>query len=885
MRFEHWFFTLPLRLRSVFLRNRVEHELEEELQFHFDQRVAEFVAKGLSPAEARLAARRAMGGIEQRKEDARDTRRVKWFTDFTDDLRFAFRRLASTKGFTLIAILTLGAGIGANTSAFSVLNEVFLRPLPYPSSDRLDRIYRKTAQTSRGSVSAADFLDAREGLSHYGEITGYGVFDVSLAEPGEPAEFAAGLRTAENFWSVLRVEPQLGRAFRADESILGHHRVLMLSDKYWKSRFAGEPSIVGRTVRVNGEPHEVVGILPSAIDDWRHIGAFDVFRPLALTAEETADRTTAWLRLVGRRSATRTEEQARATIAEFGRRLSVEHPQVHAGTSWRTLSLVVATAPDYGPGIFAMLIALSGFVLLIACSNLANLLLARTMGRARELAVRTAIGASRLRLLRPLFAEALVLALLGGAVAIWFASVANGWLRTMGEVGVFQFDIDWRILSWAFCACLFTVLVFGVAPAMFALRLDPNQTLKSGSRGVTFDRGHQRFRNLLIVGQFALAMVLLAGASLFVRGVYDANHKDYGWESGRLVTGTMLLPATAYPGPEEVAQFQRLAIERLTALPGVEAASLSYTMPFFGIAETRKYAIEGHEAPLPGQEPVATTNGVSPEYFETVGTRIVEGRAFAAADTRTSPRVFIVNQGVVRGLFNGQSPIGRRIAHTQGKGALEWGEIVGVAKDTQSIYPDRVPVAYQIYQPLAQEARSATEIAVRTANGAPASLVEGIRDAIAALDEDLAIRRLQPAEVSIAVANKQWQILGSMLTYLAALGLGLASLGLYSAIARTTAQRSTEFGIRMALGAQLRDITRQVLGSGARLAVIGSAIGLAGAVLVARLIAMGFPAMRTDTPIVLPAVTLFLIGVSLLASWLPARRAARVDPVSALRAE
>lgn len=885
MRLEHWLFTIPLRLRSVFRRNKVEHELEEELQFHLEQRIEEFVGKGLSPKEARLAALRAMGGIEQRKEDARDTRRVKGFTDFIDDLRFALRRLASTPGFTLIAILTLGAGIGANTSAFSVLNEVFLRPLPYPESDRLDRIYRKTAQTSRGSVSVADYLDAKERLSSYGEITGYGVIDVSLAEPGQPAQLAGGLRVADNFWGVLRVEPQLGRAFRKDEAIFGNHRVVMLSDKYWKSRFAGERSVIGRTLRVNGEPYEVVGILPGAVDDWRHIGAFDVFRPLALTAEETVDRTTTWLRLVGRRAPSTTDDQARVSVAEFGRRLSVEHPQIHAGTGWRHLSLVVATAPDYGPGIFAMMIALSGFVLLIACSNLANLLLARTMGRARELAVRTAIGASRLRLLRPLFAEALLLALAGGIVAIWFATLSNSWLRTMGDVGVFQFDVDWRILSWAFAASLLTVLLFGVAPAMFALRLDPNQTLKGGSRGVTGDRGHQRFRSLLIVGQFALAMVLLAGASLFVRGVYDANHKDYGWEAGRLVTGTMLLPKEAYPGAEQIADFQRLVVERLRALPGVEAASLSYTMPFFGVAETRKYAIAGDEAPKPGQEPVASTNGVSPEYFSTVGTRVVEGRAFTDADTRTSPRVFVVNQGAARGLFRGRSPIGQRIAQVTGDKAPEWGEVVGVVEDTQSIYPDRVPIAYQIYQPLAQEARSATEIAVRTTSGAPSSLVEGIRIAIAALDQDLAIQKLQPAEVSIARANKSWQILGSMLAALAVLGLGLASLGLYGVIARTTAQRSTEFGIRMALGAQLKDITRQVLGSGARLAVIGSAIGLVGAALVARLITVGFPAMRTDTPLVLPAVTLFLIGVSLLASWLPARRAARVDPVSALRAE
>jgi putative ABC transport system permease protein len=884
MRPEHWLFTIPLRLRSVFRRNKVEHELEEELQFHFDQRVEEFIAKGLSPGEAKLAARRAMGGIEQRKEDARDTRRVKWFTDFTDDLRFASRRLFKSPGFTLISVLTLGAGIGANTSAFSLANEVFFRPLPYPQSEQLDRIYRKTAQNSRGAVSAPDFADAKEQLKSYGELAGYGTLGVSLAAPGEPAQLAAGLRVSENFWHVLRTEPQLGRAFRGDEAILGNHRVLMISDKYWKSRFAGDPSVVGRLVRVNGEPHEIVGVLPRRTDDWRHLGAYDVFRPLGLTEEEATDRNTAWIRLVGRRAENVTTGQGQAVLADFGHRLATEHPALHTGTTWRGLSLVLATAPDYGPGIFGMLIGLSGFVLLIACSNLANLSLARTVGRAREFALRAAIGASRLRLLRPLFAEALVLALLGGVLGVGFATFSNAWLRTVGQDGTFVFQVDWRVLVWAFAICLFTVLAFSVAPALFTVRLDPNIALKSGSRGLTGDRGHQRFRNTLIVGQFALATVLLAGASMFVRGVYDANNKDYGWQAGQLITGTMLLPAASYPSDKEIADFHRLAIERLQGLPGVEAASASYTMPFFGVAETRKYEIAGREAPKPGQEPVATTNGVSPRYFETVGTRLLEGRGFNETDVASAAKVFIVNQAMARSLFKGESPIGRRIAPTGGA-TVEWGEIVGVVGDTQSIYPDRIPVAYQVYLPLAQEPRAAAEIAVRTTGSAPANLVESIRSTMASLDADLAIQRLQSAEESIARANLQWQLVGTMLAYMAFLGLGLASLGLYGVIARTTAQRAPEFGIRMALGAQLRDITRQVLGYGARLAVLGSVIGLLGAAIVAKLIATGFPAMRTDSPIVLTAVTLFLIGVSLLASWLPARRAARVDPVSALRAE
>ena len=802
-----------------------------------------------------------------------------------NDFRFALRQLLKSPGFTLIAVLTLGLGIGANTSAFSILNEVFLRPLPYPDIDHVDRIYRKTAQNSRGGFSTADYLDLKTEMKGYGEISAYGFTDMSLAEPGEPPQMAAGLRISTDLFPTLRVEPQLGRGFRLDEGVLGNHRVLMISSKLWRRRFASDPHVIGRTVRIDGEAHEIVGVLPEAIDDWRHLGAFDVFRPLGLTEKETTDRNSAWLRLVGRRSNTLTREQGEAFLTNFGQRLAAEYPTVHAGTAWRTLPIVIATAPDYGPGVFAMLIGLSGFVLLIACSNLANLLLARSMARAREFAVRTALGASRLRLLRPLFAESVLLALLGGIFAIYLATWSNRYLKSMGETPqTFQFAIDWRVLAWAFAASLFTALAFGVAPALFALRLDPNRTLKSGSRGATSDRGHQRFRNTLIVSQFAFAMVLLAGGSLFARGIYDANHKDYGWKSDHVVTGTVLLPASAYPGGKEIAAFGRLALERLEGLPGVESASISASMPFLGLADPRKYIVAGREAPKPGQEPVATTNGVSPHFFGTIGTRVLNGRVFNDGDTLASPKVFIINQAMARGLFGNESPLGRRVARAGGK-TTEWGEIVGVVGNVQSIFPDRIPVAYQLYQPLAQEPQPVGEIAVRTSGAAPSTLVDSIRTTMASLDADLALRQLQPADISIATANFSWQIVGRLLSFLAVLGVGLASLGMYGVIARTMAERTTEFGIRVALGAQIRDITRLVLTSGARLAMAGSVLGLVGAVGVSRLIASGFPGMRTDSVPVITGVTLLLIGIALLASWLPARRAARVDATIALRAE
>jgi len=803
------------------------------------------------------------------------------------DLRFAFRSLGRSPGFVLLSVITLGLGIGANTSAFSILNEVLLRPLPYADTERLDRIYRTTPQAPRGSVSAADYLDLKSGLDGYGEIAAYGPWDMSVSAPGEPAEMVSGVRASANLFSTLGVPPELGRTFRPDEAMEGKHRVVVLSHRYWQNRFGSDAGVIGRTLRVDGEPHEIVGVLPASFNDWRHLGWADLFRPLGLSEKEAHDRSATWIRLVGRRAAGVSRAQAASVIAGFGRHLATDFPDADTGAAWRTLSMSSSVMDDNGPGILGMLIGLSAFVLLIACSNLANLLLARTMARAREFAVRAALGASRARLLRPLVAESLLLSLAGGVCAIQVAMWTSDWLAgaSVGDNGeAVVLTIDWRVLAWAFGACLFTAIAFGVAPALFALRLDLNRTLKSGGRGTTGDRGHQRFRQFLIVGQFALAMILLAGAALFVRGLYEVNHRRFGWESDHLVTGSMLLPAAAYPGDAEIAGFQRVALERLEALPGVTSASVSYAMPFFGLGEPRRYLVAGREIPEPGHEPAAVINGVTPHYFDTVGTRLLSGRSFAESDSLDSPKVFIINQAMARGLFEGESPLGRRLARTGGK-SLEWGEIVGVVSDIQSVYPERVTVTYQLYQPMAQEPRPGSELAVRAAGVAPAALVDGVRRTMAALNSDLPVRQLQPAEHTIERANYQQGVLGSMLSFLAALGLGLASLGIYGIIARTMAQRTGEFGIRLALGAQVRDIVRLVLASGAKLALAGSGLGLIGAVAISRAIAAFFPAMHIDNAAILSGVTILLMAIALVACYMPARTAARISPTETLRAE
>ncbi|MDQ3197964.1 MAG: ABC transporter permease, partial [Verrucomicrobiota bacterium] len=391
-------------------------------------------------------------------------------------------------------------------------------------------------------------------------------------------------------------------------------------------------------------------------------------------------------------------------------------------------------------------------------------------------------------------------------------------------------------------------------------------------------------RSVLIGGQFALAMILLTGAALFIRGLDDLNNRRSGWESDQLVTGTILLLDATNPRPKEITAFQHLALERLRSLPGVASASLSYTMPFFGLTGPRKYLVEGRPPPKAGDEPAADFNGVSPRYFETVGTRLIVGRAFNMHDTAESPKVFIINQTMARALFGNENPIGRRITQA-GSETPAWGQVVGVAADVRSIFPEPHPVTFQLYQPMAQEPRPYNEIAVRTAGVAPATLIESIRGVMTSLNPDLPVRNLQPADQRIERRNYQLGVLSSMLSAFAVLGLGLASLGIYGVIARTTAQRSGEFAIRIALGARIQDITQLVLTAGVKLALLGSAVGLLGALGVTRLLGAFFPNMRLDGPPVLIGVTFLLITVALIASYLPARRAGRSNPIQALRAE
>jgi predicted permease len=803
------------------------------------------------------------------------------------NLRFAFRSLLRSPGFTFLAIITLGLGIGANTAMFSIVNTVLLKPLPYPRNEQLQRLDRVTPQNPAGRVSPADYLDLQREMNGYGDIGAYALGDTSLSEPGQPAEVVRALRISANLLTVLRVQPQLGRNFLAREDVAGNDHVVILSQRCWQQRFGSARDIIGRSIRVDGQPHEIVGVLPGWFNDWRHLGAFDFFRPLALDQQKPSDRRSTILRLLGRRHDAVSEADATGFIANFGARLAKDFPEVNAGTSWHAIALNGTAFPKNAIALLTLLIGLSAFVLLIACSNLANLLLARTMARAREFAVRGALGASRLQLLRPLINESLLLALGGGFCSVLVARWGADWIsaRTLSENGErFTFAFDWHVFAWAFAASIVTAVAFGLAPALFALRLNVNDTLKSGARGMTGGRGHQRFRHALIIAQFALAMVLLAGASLYIRAFNELSNSRGGWESEHLVTGTVILPGAAYSDPEKINTFHRLTLERLQAVPGVTSASISSFTPFFNWSEVRKYIVEGRDLPPPGQEPAAVVNSITSAYFDTYQTRVLAGRAFNDRDTLTSPKVFIISQTTATALFGNENPIGHRLAQT-GTDNPQWAEIVGVAGDVKSVMTDPGPVTLQLYQPISQDPRPYNEIAVRTSGTAPSALVVPIRNVMTQLDPDLPVRQLQAADVTIERANTQTAILRDMLTCFAVLGVALASLGIYGVIARTMAQRTGEFAIRFALGACTRDITRIVLGSGAKLAAFGLAFGILGAVGLSRLLAGINPGMRFDSVLTLAGPAMFLVAVALFASWLPARRAGRINPIEALRAE
>jgi putative ABC transport system permease protein len=796
-----------------------------------------------------------------------------------NDLKFAFRQLLKNPGFTAIAVLTLGLGIGINTSIFSALQALLARPLPYPEPGRLVQVFRTAPQSQRWPHSPGSFFDQQMRNRDFEFMAALNPVAFNLAEPGEPAERVNGMRASAELFPLLGTQPELGRVFSKEEDVPGRDNIIVLNHAFWLRRFAGETNIIGRTLRMDGEPVTVIGVMPEQFYDGTLWGGINFWRPIAFTDGQRQDRSGNYLKAVARLRSGVTLATAQAGMNVFVAELLRDHPENNPSEGLKLVPLADASMDPKGRQMIWLTMVLAMFVLLIACANLANLQFARTAMRRRELAIRGALGAPRRRLLRQLLTESLLIALLGGLLGLALANWGNELLRQKIQASMgpsLMLPLNLKVLGFALVASTLSGLAFGLVPAWLASRADVNQALKQGSRGTTADRSQHRLQHSLVIAEIALALALLAGAGLVVRGLQRFAALDPGWRVDGLTLGYLSMPESKYPNDEARRGFIHRLQERLSTIPGVERAALARSLPVSAFSVAGTFGIEGLPDWPKGHEPLLFVTGVTPGYFETLKMRLLAGRDFTAADTIHHPSVVVINEAMARALWPGQSPLGKRIGDAE-----DWQEIVGVVSDVRFPADPSEPITrFQTYRPFAQDPRSPLAVVLRGNLTA-----ETLRKAVAEVDPDQAVNGIGPARAAVGRTLESFALVGRLFSGFAGLGLLLAGLGIYGVIAGSVVRRTNEIGLRMALGAQLRDVLWLVLGKGLQLALLGMAIGLMGAFGIGRVLVSVSPELRANDPFTLVGVSLLLVGVSLLACWLPARRAARVDPIIALRAE
>ncbi|HVU36520.1 MAG TPA: ABC transporter permease [Opitutaceae bacterium] len=797
----------------------------------------------------------------------------------------AIRQLLKSPGFTALAIVTLALGIGLNTSMFSLMNLLLLQPLPYPQKDQLVRIYRTTPQSPTGNFNVPDALDVRHAIRDVSHFALYRMWSFSLAFEDRPPVNLNALRVSADFFPALGLRPELGRFFTADEDRPGNH-VIVLSHATWQAQFGGDPGIIGRTVRVDGEPTTVVGVLPPEFSSVFLWGPGDAIRPLALTDAERVDRNDTGIQVLGRLNGHTALGPFNGQLDVIARDLAKTRPREESMDGMHAVTLQESIRSAATVRLSWMLVGLAAFVLLIACANLANLQLARTIARSQEFAIRAALGASRFRLLQPVLIESLLLAFSGGAVGVLVAAWTNSWMSSrMSANGVvnFHFTIDWRVLLFALGVSVVTGVAFGLVPAFLLSQVRVNDTLKSGTRGNTGSRTQSRIRHTLIVGQFALALVLLATAGLFIHAFNRMLTREVGWDRRQIVQGVVSLPGAKYSTPQKIQAFYDRVQERLRTLPGVENVAVGWTLPVFQFLTTRSYVVEGRDAPPAGREPIVAVNGVTPSYLPTLNIKLLAGRNFADTDTLQSPPVVIINASLAHALFGNENPVGHRLGTTDPSNR-GWAQIVGVMPDLRfamTIGVQQTP--FVVFRPLAQEPWGYVTIAVRASS--PSSVAEPFRRTIAEIDPDLPLQQFGSIDDLVRNFGGGYFMVRTVLIGFAMLGLFLAAVGLYGVVTRLVAQRMPELGIRIALGAQGRDVVWLILRTGLVLACIGTAVGLTASFGMAHLINANSADFPMQDPWIILGVAALLLGVALFASWIPALRASRIDPLVALRSD
>jgi putative ABC transport system permease protein len=868
----------------------LEADIDEELRFHLEMRERDFLARGLPPAAAREEALARFGDPEKvrrwlRRHDTRRQRRHRRseiMSELIQDVRYGLRRLSQSPGFTLAVVLVLGLGIGATTAIFSVLDAALLRSLPYADPERLVAMLDLQGQDPV-PASFPEVGDWGRNTEVFSGVAAYFPTSFTLTGSGEP-EALSGIQMSGDMPRLLGVVPRVGRAFLPGEDARSAQRVVMLSEALWRRRFASDPHVLGRAVTLNGEPSTVIGIIPagprSTVPLFLALGrGVDFWVPLRLN-EEVAPRGLHFLNVIGKLRPGIGLAQARERTAAFAGRLQETGVTDH-GIMLRNLAETVIG--DSRPLLLSLAGAV-GMVLLIACTNIANLLLARAAMRRREIAVRLALGATRGRVLRQLLVESVLLAVLGGLAGIFVALGSLAGLRILGAFAALprlnEAGMDARVLGFGLALSVVTGLLFGMVPAFRASRGDLAEVLKAGARGSAGGPASDRLRAGLIIAEVALSFALLVGAGLLIRSLDRLLNVDKGFRAEGVASAYLDLPRTSYAEKSRQAMFFRALRERLAALPGVRGAAFASSLPFGGGANGG-FTIEGRTFP-PDAQPAAEKRIVSPGYFEVLRTPVAAGRAFDDRDAAGAPAVVIVNQALARRYFSGESALGKRIDFGWETTGVQ--EIVGVVADVRE-HELSQPAAPAIYIPHAQRPEPGMFVLVRTTAEDPMRIVPSLRSAVSALDRSQALSDVYALEDLIAIGLAGRRLAMSLFGAFSVLALALAAMGLYAVISYSVLQRRQELGIRMALGARAGQIAQLILGQGLVLIAIGAGLGALAALWLGRFLAALVFGVGTADPTTFLGVGLVLLATSMLASLIPALRASRVDPASVLRSQ
>ena len=805
-------------------------------------------------------------------------------TSLSQDVRYSLRMLLKDKGFTVIAVLTLALGIGVNTAMFSVLNTFLFTSLPYPSSERLVRVWRTSPHSQNWPFSAANFFDQHDQNTVFDKMAAYNFASRNLTQQGQTAERLLSLAGTVDFFPMFDVNPAHGRLFKPEEFEAGADDVIILTDRFWARRFGSDPSIVGRTIELDGKTVQVVGVMPPGFDHPLLWGPVDIWQPLTFTPEQKTDRGSNYLSSIARLKPGVTVQQAEQSMVALAANIHKQNSS-NEGESLRLEPLQRTMSDDTGRTMMWGTFGLALAVLLIACANLANLQLVRTAARSRELAVRAALGAGRMRLLRHSLTESIIISLIGGVIslgiALWGVRFISGRLFT--DLPGANVQLNYRVFGFALLLSLLTGVLFGTIPAWLASRTDLNLALRENSRGSTAGQSQHRLRHALIIGEVAFAFILLATAGLFLRGLYRFLNTDPGWQVDGLVMGNMNLRGEKYATDKQRVVFLTELENRLSTIPGVQRVALGGSHPVFGFNSSSSFLVEGQPEPPPDKYPEMFFEPVSSNYFETLGARLRQGRTFNAADTVDHPNVVVINESAARTFWPNENPVGKRISGTDTPRVFY--EIVGIVNDLA--FPGQLEEPYtrfEAFVPVAQAAPSYVMIIMRTSSSAEA-ISNSVRSSIAGIDPNLPVFRIRTARAAVDQGLGYLSLVGSLLGAFATVGVLLAAIGIYGVVSYTVMQRTGELGIRMALGAQTSNVLWLVLSKGAIVVLTGALIGVAGAYVVSRLLIYFIPSLPTRDPLILAVTGVALVLVALLACFIPARRATKVDPLVALKSD